>query len=254
MPLSHNIFQRLCRLRLTIAASLFAAALLPSLVESAENVETDFHARSKCLAEKSLDIRPFCEAALEMRDDDRVVLKHFAWVLLSHNIKQESIDLFTRLVQLDPENADAYFQLAAAQATLFNYAQAEAAIRTALHLRPDHLPSHRLAGIVYEHLGLDDLSFSTHMTLARAGLRTGMYDLAQDFHYGRGTDRDGRRARNWYEAAAAEGHVAAMDMLARGHRKGLFGEPDAEAADLWKERADEARGYWPPLLGPGREG
>jgi TPR repeat protein len=222
--------------------------------EPSQAGQADPKARTRCLETEALDAAPFCEAALAAREDDRQILQHFAWVMLSHNMEESSIRLFERLVQLDPEDPDAYFQLAAAQATMFNYAAAEEAIRTALHLRPDHLPSHRLAGIVYEHLGLDDLAFSTHMVLARAGLRTGMYDLAQDFHYGRGTARDGRRARNWYEAAAAKGHVAAMEMLAEGYAVGLFGEPDDESAEIWRQRAEDERGYWPPLLGPGREG
>ncbi|MDX1709600.1 MAG: hypothetical protein R3316_00510 [Rhodovibrionaceae bacterium] len=233
---------------------MLGLARAASAETSAHAAEADPKARAKCLATKSLEATPFCEAALTARADDRGVLKHYAWVMLSHNMEESSIRLFQRLVALDPENADAHFQLAAAQATMFNYAQAESAIRTALHLRPHHLPSHRLAGIVYEHLGLDELAFSTHMVLARAGLRTGMFDLAMDFQYGRGTAQDGKRARDWYEAAAAEGHVAAMDMLAEGHRNGLFGEPDNDAAEAWQQRAKDERGYWPPLLGPGREG
>jgi TPR repeat protein len=254
MPLFSEIYRRLLPAWRAIPTMLVAGLLATTPATAGEAAQTATEARGQCLAAKSLEIRPSCEAALEAQGDDREVLRHLAWVMLSHNMEEESIRLFHRLVQLDPQDAEAHFQLAAAQATLFNYAQAEEAVRTALRLRPDHLPSHRLAGIVYEYLGLDELAFSTHLTLARAGLRTGMYDLAQDFHYGRGTARDGLRARNWYEAAAEKGHVAAMDMLAKGHKVGVFGEPDDAAAKAWRERAEEARGYWPPLLGPGRDG
>ncbi len=95
--------------------------------------------------------------------------------------------------------------------------------------------------MVFEQAGEADAAFAAHLALAEAGIEIGMYDLARDYHYGRGTGADRAAARLWYQRAAEAGHVAAMQVLADHLPYGALGPDDPAAADHWRQEVEGVR-------------
>ena len=79
------------------------------------------------------------------------------------------------------------------------------------------------------------------LALALADIDTGMYDVARDYHYGRGTLADPSAARLWYVRAANAGHAAAMRVLGDILAYGELGVVDKDAADYWHQQAEAIR-------------
>jgi TPR repeat protein len=195
-------------------------------------------------ATPALAVKP-CEEALIDDPDDILALKRLGDFYLGNRGEWRAVELYTRRIALEPDNPAAYFDHAAALATMWYFIEASPSMHRALALDPTNLLHHRLASIIFEQSGESEAAFTAHLALAEAGIETGMYDLAQDYRDGYGTPADLAAALLWFEAAAAAGHVAAMDRLAEGLEAGSFGQPpDPEGAAQWRQAAREARGSY----------
>ena len=69
--------------------------------------------------------------------------------------------------------------------------------------------------------------------------------LACQYEKGRGVERDYTRAMFWYEKAADNGEILAMDRLGQIYSGGLcFQARDQEEARRWRERSFRIRRGW----------
>lgn len=189
-------------------------------------------------------VRP-CEEALIDDPNDLLALKRLGDFYLGNSGEWRAIELYSRRILLDPESPEAYFDHAAALATMWYFAEASPSMHQALALDRTNLQHHRLASIIFEQSGELEAAFAAHLALAEAGVEIGMYDLAKDYDDGQGTNKDPAAALRWYRAAAESGHVAAMERLAEGLEAGRFGlPPDPAAAASWREAAKAAKGRY----------
>ena len=163
--------------RVALVLGLLCAIATTGSLQAKEESDEATEARSLCLGDETFNAKPICEQVLVHAPEDREVIGHLAQVLLSHNVGPQAIELYERLVDLDPSDPDGYFRLAAAHATLFQYGAAVGPVRVAMRLRPKHVNTFRLASIIFENLHEEEMAFSVHMNLANHGERTGMYDL-----------------------------------------------------------------------------
>jgi TPR repeat protein len=69
-----------------------------------------------------------------------------------------------------------------------------------------------------------------------------MYNLGVLYEHGQGVEQDYKRARRWYEKAAACGDASAMYNLGLLYANGRGVEQDYEQARRWYEKAVKA-GY-----------
>ena len=219
-----------------------APLLLSLLPLAAPAAAESWHARCAAAAPAAA-FKP-CEEALIDDPGDLVALKRLGDVSLGNHAEWRAVELYGRRILLDPENPEAWFDQAAALATMWYFVEAAAPLTQALAMDPANPRFLRLASIVYERAGPPEAAFAAHRALAEAGVDTGMYDLAQDLHYGRGTLPDGPAARLWYERAAEAGHVAAMSALAEHLTGGALGQPDPAAATRWRQQAEAILGAY----------
>ena len=219
-----------------------ACALLPLLLLPLPAAAESWHERCAA-AEPGRAVKP-CEEALIDDPRDLVALKRLGDFYLGNRGEWRAVELYARRIQLDPENPAAYFDHAAALATMWYFVEASPSMHQALRLDPDNLDHHRLAVIVFEQSGETEAAFAEHLALAEAGEIVGMYDVAKDYRDGTGTPADPAAALRWFLAAAEGGHVTAMERLADGLAAGSFGQPDPAGARRWRDAAALARrGY-----------
>lgn len=185
-----------------------------------------------------------CRAALEENRADLESGFKLAWTLLGHNQEAQGIELFRQLAEEHPADRRTHFNLAGALASVSAYKDAKAPIARALDLAAMELEIQKLAAAIYLNTRDYAQAHEMHLKLADAGVRTSMFDLAEDYALGRGVAYDQAKARRWYQAAAEAGHVGAMTVLAAKLESGAFGEPkDPEGAAFWRQQAaDAARG------------
>lgn len=194
-------------------------------------------------AEGEAAIAP-CRAALEADRGDLESGFKLAWALLGHNRESDGIAIFRQLAEEHPEDRRTHFNLAGALASVSAYTDAKAPIARALDLAAMELEIQKLAAAIYLNTKDYAQAHEMHLKLAGAGLRTSMFDLAEDYALGRGVRYDQAEARRWYQAAAEAGHVGAMTVLAAKLESGAFGDPrDPAGAAYWRQQAaDAARG------------
>lgn len=215
------------------AVALLLLLPLPAAAES-------WHERCAA-AELSRAVKP-CEEALIDDPGDLLALKRLGDFYLGNRGEWRAVELYARRIALDPENPAAYFDHAAALATMWYFAEASPSMHQALRLDPGNLLHHRLASIVFEQSGEAEAAFAAHLALAEAGETIGMYDVAKDYRDGSGTAADPAAALRWFVAAAEGGHVLAMERLADGLEAGRFGQaPDPAGAARWRSAAAAAR-------------
>lgn len=195
----------------------------------------------RCAAASAAAAFKPCEEALIDDPNDTLALKRLADIYLGSHGEWRAVEFYGRRIALQPDSAEAWFDQAAALATMWHFAEAIEPLRKALELDPGNLGTQRLAAIVFEQAGEAGEAFAAHRALAEAGIATGMYDLAKDYHFGRGTSVDGPQAALWYERAAEAGHVAAMQALAEYLPSGALGIEDAGRADYWRQQAEAIR-------------
>ncbi|HKY95384.1 MAG TPA: hypothetical protein VJL84_08760 [Kiloniellales bacterium] len=192
-------------------------------------------------ADPARSVKP-CEEALIDDSRDLLALKRLGDFYLGNRGEWRAVELYARRIELDPENPEAYFDHAAALATMWYFIEASPSMHQALRLDPDNILHHRLAAIVFEQSGEAEAAFSAHLALAEAGETIGMYDVAKDYRDGTGTTADPAVALRWFLAAAEGGHVLAMERLADGLEAGSFGQPpDPAGAAAWRRAAEAAR-------------
>ncbi len=165
-------------------------------------------------------------------DDDVEALARRGSALRAAGRVAEAIDCFRRLLARDPELAEAWYNLANAQAAHGALADAAEAYRRALALRPDLAPAHFNLGNTLRDLGQLDLAVEAygralemlpqhaalHMNLGNVLRRLGRLDEAIA-HHRRATALAPDRAETQYNLANALG--------ARGER--------LEAIDLYRK-------------------
>jgi TPR repeat protein len=216
-----------------LAVLLLLLLPLPAAAES-------WHERCAA-ADLSRSVKP-CEEALIDDPRDLLALKRLGDFYLGNHGEWRAVELYARRIELDRENPEAYFDHAAALATMWYFIEASPSMHQALRLDPGNVLHHRLASIVFEQSGEAEAAFAAHLALAEAGETIGMYDVAKDYRDGTGTAADPARALRWFVAAAEGGHVLAMERLADGLAAGSFGQPaDPGAAAEWRAAAEAAR-------------
>ncbi len=220
-------------MRGVLVATLLLVAASPAVAAD------DWHARCAAAAPERA-IKP-CEEALIDNPADSLALKRLADLYLGGHGEWHAIELYSRRILLEPENPEVYFDQAAAFATMWYFVEASPAMHKTLELDPTNLQAQRLASVVFENSGEVEAAFAAHLALAEADIDTGMYDVARDFHYGRGTQPDFAAARLWYVRAANSGHVAAMRALGEYLAYGTLGIEDPVSADYWHQQAEAVR-------------
>ncbi len=219
-----------------------AAFLLATLFPGLASAELAADSRACLDAKRSEAVDP-CERALARYPGDLAAERKLAWAYLATYHESEAVMMFRGIAERHPEDFQSQYDLAGVLLGLRAFHEAGPPVRQVLKLRPDDLKSLRLAGMFYELTGKQAEAFDIHLRLALAGVSVGMFDLAEDFALGRGTDTDQRRAQEWYLEAARSGHVLAMSTLAAKLERGAFGgQPDRPGAAFWRDKAKAARG------------
>jgi TPR repeat protein len=183
-----------------------------------------------------------CQRAAQENPADKAVRRNLARSLIAVGNFEESINVYRGLARAHPEDAEAHYDLAGTLGFVRLYAEAILAIEDAVRLRPDHEPYHRLAAMLYAHVGRTADAVRATITSAEMGEITSMYDLIQYYRDGVGVARDPARALAWAKRAAEAGHVSAMGLMARVYAEGLFGQkPDEKQATAWAARERASR-------------
>lgn len=219
--------------RALLAVPLF---LLPAVAApAAENWAAACRAASRVAA-----VAP-CEKALAADPADVGAARRLAWGLLATYRETEAIRRFEALARARPDDPQAQLDVASVMTGLRMYPQAVPYMHRALALAPQRTAIQRLAAILFLHTEDYAAAHAAHRALAEAGVAVGLYDLARDYAQGRGTNPDQALARQWYERAAAAGHVGAMRALADKLEYGAFGTPpEPQLARMWRQRAAAA--------------
>jgi TPR repeat protein len=179
-----------------------------------------------------------CAAAAAADPTDQVVLRDLAFAYLAVNDQDACLRVHRAIVALAPDDAEAWFDYAAAAATFWDYRAAVEPIRRALLLAPDHRLALRVAVLVFRAAGEPREALAALAHGAELGDDVMMAGLADAYARGVGTAADAVAARLWLTRAAALGHVGAMEQLAALYRDGAPGVPaDPAAARSWAERA-----------------
>ncbi|MFQ5937652.1 MAG: hypothetical protein ACE5LB_14710 [Acidiferrobacterales bacterium] len=169
-------------------------------------------------------------------------LRHQARGLLLDGDYQGSIAMYRSIVDRTPMDAQSHYDLAAALSFLRFYVDAVEPIREAIRLRPDYVEAHKVAAIIYLHLGQVSAALAPTLRAAELGDTASMYELVWFYTAGKGIDVDEQAAFLWVERAANHNHVAAMDLMTDIYRNGLYGqEVDPNKSAQWAERAYRAR-------------
>lgn len=179
-----------------------------------------------------------CERAVDLKPDDAGLRRAYAYSLMVQGRQGEAIVAYDDATRLAPDDARAYYDLAAALVGARIYDNAVAPILRSLELNPDNLTARLLAVIVFQVLQRNEEAL-THLKLAAdQGAVTAMYDLYQAYALGLGTAPDQAQAFHWLDQAARHGHILAMRNLAQIHLDGGLGrDRDAQAAADWFNRA-----------------
>lgn len=221
-------------------ATLALAGGIALLAASPAPAQADW--RALCADPQGWKALDDCAAAVRAVPENLEAQRRLAWLLLSNNREPRALELFGRLAVLEQDNPEAQFDYAAALATVWDYQAAVLPITRAIRLKGDEPRYYRLAAVIYEQLARSDEAFVFHLRLARLGDRIAMYDLASDYAQGRGTEADDAAALHWFEAAAAQDHVGAMEQLAEAYGSGGLGlARDPARAEHWQQRAAAAR-------------
>lgn len=215
------------------------ALLLPCLLAAAPAWAETWSQR--CATAVPARVLQPCEEALLDDPHDTLALKRLGDFYLGNHGEWQAVELYERRIDLEPGNPEAWFDHAAALATMWYFADASPSMHRALDLQPDRLLFHRLAAVVFEQSGEAEAAFRAHRALAEGGVETGMYDLARDYHYGRGTEPDAEAAALWYRRAAEAGHVGAMAALAEHLPYGALGPADPAEAEQWGREVETIR-------------
>jgi hypothetical protein len=111
----------------------------------------------------------------------------------------------------------------------------------------DHIDGHNMLGRCYENgWGVEinyPLAAHHYRIAAEKGLDWAQYNLAHMLLSGVGMAQDRDQAFHWYNQAAAQGHVRAMNLVGRCHEEGWATPKDPAAAQDWYRRSAEG-GYF----------
>lgn len=194
--------------------------------------------RDRCLESQPVDVLRPCEEVFSDNPGDSAVKRQLAWSYLANYRESDAIRLFEELALAEPRSGQAQYDLASVLVALRAYPEAAYPLKRAIQLRPFERRTVELAAIYFEHMELNSLAFDMHMRLASLGSLVGMFELANDFAFGRGTEHDQLRAKQWYTRAAEGGHVTSMLVLAEKLERGAFGiAPNPDEAAYWRLRA-----------------
>lgn len=97
---------------------------------------------------------PHFRRAVELAPDDRASLQKLAAALALNEDWEAVIPVCEQRVRLEPANADAYCELGWAYLSVELPVQADAALRRALELKPEHLEARLNLGLLQEEQGL----------------------------------------------------------------------------------------------------
>ncbi len=182
-----------------------------------------------------------CLAAVAADPADLAARRNLAFAYLARNDHDACLAVHREIVALVPDDAQAWFDYAAAAATFWDYGTAVGPIRMALRLAPDERLALRVAAIVFRMTGLHRDALAAMSRGAELGDDLLMAALADAYRRGLGTAPDNGANLMWLTRAAAHGHVGAMEQLAALYRDGADGIPaDPGAAAVWADRARRA--------------
>lgn len=186
-----------------------------------------------------------CQQALLEKAGDLEIRRHLAQAYLASNDALSAYRIYDEIRQQRPDDAKAQFDYAAALATFHDFELAAEPIRAAMRLAPDNLTTLQLAAIIFGQVRRYDEAFAAVGRAAELGDTVQMFALARYYEQGIGVTSDPKAARDWYERAAAAGHIGAMMALADVYAEGRLGvRPDLDRAEAWATRA-RREGYQP---------
>ena len=97
------------------------------------------------------------------RDQEQLSALHKQGLtLLQSNRLEEAKALYTRIVDIKPEDADAWYKLGTIQGMLGNIDEAGICCRKVIVLQPDHSEAHANLGNVLFHKGVYDEAISNY--------------------------------------------------------------------------------------------
>jgi uncharacterized protein len=111
----------------------------------------------------------------------------------------------------------------------------------------DHVDGHNMLGRCHENGWGTEINYplaAQHYRIAaEKGLDWAQYNLAHMLLSGVGVAQDREQAFHWYNQAANQGHVRAMNLVGRCHEEGWATPKDLVAAQGWYRRSAEG-GYF----------
>jgi TPR repeat protein len=228
---------------MTASSRLPLAGVL--LLAAAHASAGDDGAAAQCLRGANDGNIGACERAVAADPDNAVLRRKLALSMIVAGAAERSIAVYREAIRRAPDDAESYYDLAAALGTLNRFPEAVAPIERALALRLDEPRYDRLADIIYGRVGAHDKLFRVTLRQAERGDRISMYEIALLYAEGIGVKADDGAALDWMKRAAERDHVGAMDRLAEVYREGKLGQPaDPAQAEMWAAKARAARAAW----------
>lgn len=178
-----------------------------------------------------------CKAALDADRRDLASRQNLALAYLSIGDGEDCFQTHAEIVALAPDEASSHFAFAAALTTFGRYGDAVPFVRTALRLAPDDLTTVRLAALLFEMTSHNDEAIVAFQRGAELGDPLLMFDLALAHARGLAGNPDPDAAQLWFERAAEAGHVTAMLRVSEIYRTGNGVPADPAKADYWADRA-----------------
>lgn len=194
-------------------------------------------AAADCAARADEGAVETCKRAVDERPDDPAVLRDYARALIAIGSFDAAARVQGRVLELLPDDWAANYDLAGTLGFIRRYSEALPPILRAVALRPDHVPGHQVAAVIYGILGLHAEAEAETRRAAELGSAVAMFDLVRIHERGLGVPANPAAAFRWLERAAESGHVFAMRMLVDIYLEGGYGQPpDHARAEAWAGR------------------
>lgn len=191
----------------------------------------------ECIDRADEGIVEICGRATEQRPKDPAVLRGYARSLIAIGSFDAAVRVQQRILDLRPDDWSANYDLAGTLGFVRRYSEALPPMLHAVQLRPDHIPGHQAAAVIYEILGLHKEAVAETRRAADLGSVLAMFDMVRYYETGLGVPADTATAFRWLKRAAENGHVYAMRRMIDVYLEGGYGQaPDDAEAEAWASR------------------
>ncbi len=219
----------------TLATAVFVALAGPQATARADTA-------ARCAAEAPTGVVDNCRIALEGSPADIELRRLLAQGLLVAGDEAGSLAAYEALAIDHADDPRAQYEYGVTLIALQHYNHGADLMARAIALDPDYLEAQLAGSIIFVQVGRKEEAFAALTRAAALGSELAMFELAETYRLGYGTDRDPDAALHWLIKAAENGHITAMERLAAVYLDGGYGvAPDDALAEKWAVEAQAAR-------------